>query len=126
MFRSKQKQKGLSPVGVLFMVCVFAFVLLLFFKLAPHYMDYWTLRTVFTETGAIPGLTKQTNHNINNTLEKRLIINSFREFDPRKDAYVEREDGVLFLGFEYKVTEHMIGNIDVVLTFAHAVEVDIE
>ena len=126
MLRSKQKQKGLSPIGVLFMVCTFAFVLLLFFKLSPFYMDYWTLRTVFSDVGAIPNVTKQPNSEITKILAKRLIINSFRDFSAQRDSYIERDGGVLTMGFEYEVREHMIGNIDVVLSFSHAVELDVE
>lgn len=126
MFRSKQKQKGISPVGVLFMMCVFGFVLLLFFKLAPHYMDYWTLRTVFTGVADIPGITKKSKPEIESVLLKRLIINSFRDFSPKRDSYVGKEDGVLTMEFDYVVKEHMIANIDVMLTFDYTVEVDIE
>lgn len=122
----KRMQKGLSPIGVLFMVMVFAFILMLFFKLAPHYLNFWTLRTVYTEVGDIPGINKQSVHEIENILAKRLIINSFRDFDPRKDSYVGKEDGVLKLQFEYEIKEHMIGNVDVLLSFDHLVEVNAE
>ena len=123
MVKSKLKQKGVSPVGVVFVMSAFAFILLLFFKLAPHYMNYFTLRSLYADVGNLPNIEKQTIRQINNTLLKRLTINSFRDFEPKKDGFLKFDEGVLMMGFDYEVKEHMGFNIDVLLTFGHNIEV---
>ena len=126
MIRSKNSQKGVSPIGILFMVCTFAFILLLIFKLGPHYIDYYSLKDIFNKFGNNPGVSKMSLAKIESDLEKQLIINNFREFNIRKDAEIYMQEGVLIMDFNYEVKVHMVHNIDVLLTFAHTVEVDAE
>jgi hypothetical protein len=48
------KQKGLSPIGILWNVCVFAFAVTVGLKLVEHYMDFYTIRAAFTELAENP------------------------------------------------------------------------
>lgn len=116
----------MSPIGIMFMVCTFAFMLLLFFKLGPHYMDYYGLRSVFDQQANLPDIKTQNVSKIQSDLGKTLIINNYRNFNPATDATITIEDGILTMGFEYEVREHMIANVDVLLTFSHSIEIEVE
>lgn len=116
------KQKGLSPIGVLFMVCFFALVLVVALKLSTHYMDFFSIRTAFEDQAAMPSAKTAGYRDMMDNLDKQLRMNSVRDFD-FKNAYLNKESGVPVLGFAYEIREHMFLNIDVVLSFEFEQEI---
>lgn len=117
------KQKGLSPLGVLLVVCVFAFFMILILKLAPYYIDYNSIKTVFSDAARAPETKNYSNAQIQSAISKRLTINSVRDFRFQDSAYISRDEGNAVLGFEYEIREHMFANIDVVLSFSYETEI---
>ena len=115
-------QKGLSPIGVLAVVCLFAAVLVSTLKLLPHYLDYNTLKTVYTDISKRPEANSQSPREIYDSIQRALAINSVRDFDIRESTVINKESGRLQLGLDYEVREHLFANIDVVLTFKFMTE----
>ena len=111
------KQKGMSPVTVLFLICVFAFVLIVALKLATHYMEYFSVRSVFQEMAEDKQTKSEPIGKIKRDIYTQLAINNIRDFNLDDRAYFVNDDGDNVLGFNYEVREHMFGNIDVILTF---------
>lgn len=120
-----KRQKGLSPIGVLFASLFFASVLLVVFKLGPSYLDYYMLMKVFDETAAAPDIKTKTIAQVQGDLDKRLLINNFRDFNIKQDAYIGIEGDQLLIQFEYEVRKPIMGNLDALMTFAHSIEVDL-
>ena len=119
-----KKQKGLSPIGVLFASLFFAAVMLVVFKLGPSYLDYYMLRKVFDEAATSPDIKTKSIEKIQGELYKKLMINNFRDFDLRRDGYIGVEEDVLLIQFEYEVRMPILGNLEALMTFSHSVEVD--
>jgi hypothetical protein len=118
------KQKGLSPIGILFAVCVFAFLIMVALKLTNHYVDYNSIRRSFSDEAKIPGIKDAGKEKMMVDIAKQLTINNIQNFDLRGSSYLTEEDGVKVLGFEYEVREHLFANIDVVLSFDYEVELE--
>jgi hypothetical protein len=119
----KSKQAGLSPAGVLVFVVLIALVALVGIKLAPFYMDYSTVRTVFQDTAQSPEAQNLSLKRLQSLVSKRLLINSVRDFDIKESLYMDKSDAETVIGFEYEVREHIVANIDVILTFEFEVPV---
>jgi hypothetical protein len=118
-----KKQKGLSPIGVLFMVCFFALTLLIALKLSTHYMDFFSIRSAFQEQATLPSAKTAGYREMMDNVDKQLRMNSVRDFD-FKNAYFSKSTGVPVIGFAYEVREHMFANIDVVLSFEFEQEIE--
>lgn len=115
-------QKGLSPIGVFAVVCLFALLLVSALKLLPHYLDYNTLKTVYTDISNRPETSGESPRQIYSAIESALAINSIRNFDIADSTVISKENGKVQLGLDYEVREHMFGNVDVVLTFKYMTE----
>jgi len=116
-------QKGLSPLGVLFVVCVFAAALLAVFKIAPHYLDYNTLTTVYSDVAKDPAMKGASQTEIFSGVKKRLRINGVRSFSVKENSFYDDSEEVPVLGFEYVVKENLAGNLFAYMEFSHEVEI---
>lgn len=112
-----RKQTGLSFIGWLLVIGAIASGVTLILKLGPHYIDYYTMKSV------IEGLPSDRVHDMSRselkeTLEKRFKVNNLRDFKVSDVVKVERlRDGTNLL-LEYERREHLFLNVDVVLTFS--------
>jgi hypothetical protein len=116
------KQKGLSPVGVLFVVCTFAFILMVGLKLFEHYVDYNTIRSSYKELAEKPEFMSMGANDKFDAISSALTLNNIREWDYREHTYFNNSDGEKVLGFAYEQRVHMFANIDVVLVFNYESE----
>ena len=117
----KSKQLGLSPIGVLAFTCLFALAVVLGLKLTTHYIDYYSIKGIFERLQDDPEIDEMDEDAIYSKLESRLYVSGIRDFDIRENSFIaiDDEDEVL-LEFDYEVREHIIANIDVVLTFSYS------
>lgn len=118
------KQKGMSPISVLFVVCAFALILMVALKLSTHYLDYNSIRKAYQAQSESPGIKDAAPQKILDDIDKQLRINSVRDFDLKGNSYFENEKGAKVLGFKYEVREHMFANVDVVLSFEYEAEIE--
>lgn len=116
------KQKGLSPIGVLFVVCTFAFIVMVGLKLFEHYIDYNTIRSTYKELAEKSEFMAMGANDKFDAISSALTLNNIREWDYRENTYFNNGDGDKVLGFAYEVRVHMFANIDVVLVFNYESE----
>ena len=113
---SPARERGLSAMGALGMLIVIVAGITLTLKLAPHYIDFYTMQSV------IEGLPPQevrgmTRTNLNEALQKRFKINNLRDFKIRDIIELERSRDGTVLMVKYERREHLFFNVDVVITF---------
>jgi|SRR5690554_921536 len=110
-------QQGLSPLGVLLVVMLFAFFLVSGLKLLPHYMDFSQLKTVYQNINDQPNIDAMSPQDVQSAISRALSINSLGDFDIKENTVISKESGHLKVGLDYEVREHLFANINVVLTF---------
>lgn len=118
------KQKGLSPIGILFVVCTFAFFVMSGLKLAEHYIDYNTIRAVYKELAQRPDIKQMPAGSKLDEISKSLTLNNVRDWNINQNTYFNTDKGDSVLGFSYEVRVHMFANIDVVLSFDYEAELE--
>lgn len=109
-------QRGLSMYGWLFVLIVGASVLTAGLRLGPHYIDF---NIILGVADRLPADTVHTmsREEIREHFKKQLRIENFRT--PINDIMkIEREGGKTVLNINYERREHMLYNVDVVLTFS--------
>ena len=116
------QQKGMSPIGILFMVCAFAFVVMVALKLIPFYLDYNTLRSIYQQQAEAANAEEMSTDAIISSISKALTLNNISEFNIRENSYFTNENGDKVVAFSYEVRKHLFANVDVVLSFSHEEE----
>lgn len=118
----KTYQTGMSPISVLFSICLFAFLVVVGLKLMPHYIDYFTLKKLYSDVNAHEPLEEMSAQQIFAALDKRLMLNTVKDFNIKEGTVLSKETGVLKVGLDYEVVEHIFGNVSVILTFDYMPE----
>jgi hypothetical protein len=111
----------MTGAGWLLVLVLIGFFSLLTIKLAPIYMQNYTIKTVLASLEEEPLITKKSVGEIRKMITRRLKVNGVYEMD--KDAItITRDEGVTTVDISYEVQENMAGNIDVLVFFSDSVE----
>lgn len=113
---SRRRQLGLTAVGGLAVLLLIVSGVTLTLKLAPHYIDYYTLQSVLDGLPA-DDVRSMSRTSLHDMLKKRFKINNLRDFEISDIITLDRSrDGTVLL-LKYERREHLLFNVDVVLTF---------
>lgn len=111
-----RRQRGLSAMGALLVLILLVAGVTVTLKLAPHYIDFYTVQSV------IEGLPENDVRTmpraaLSDNLKKRFKINNLRDFDIRDMITLDRSREGTVLEISYERREHLFLNIDVVISF---------
>jgi len=118
-----RSQRGIGVVQLLFLVAIVAATLTIVLKLGPYYKQYFEVRSVMQEVRDDPELVGESRLDIMKSLSNRLYINYITGIKA-KDFKLKKAKNGYELSVKYKVQEHLFANVDVILTFSHAVQLD--
>lgn len=107
---------GMSAIGLISTIAGIVTFVVLTLRLAPHYIDFQTLRTVLADLPG-PQVHEMDKRAILDTLQKRMKINNLRSFRARDVISIDRNKAGTTLHVSYEVREPLIGNADIVLDF---------
>lgn len=119
------KQTGFSFMSLLLWFIIGGFGILLGLKLGPLYMENATIQSILNdlkEEKATTGLLS--TKDVRGHLDKQLVINGIRRFDNPEDISIKRVDDQIIV--EYEVREHIVANVDVVVSFSNAVDIPLQ
>jgi hypothetical protein len=119
------KQSGMSALGLLIMALVLGFSALCVIKLAPVYMDFWSIKGIIDSVEREPAAKELTKNGIASLIVKRIDVNGIRDFDFADSVTIEKSTEQVSIELDYEVREELVGNIDVVLKFYHIAEYDL-
>lgn len=117
----KSKQLGLSPIGILAFTCLFALAVVLALKLTTHFIDYYQIKGIFERIQKDPEIEEMDEDTIYKKIQSRIYISGLRDFKMKDSTYIAIDDeGEVLLEFNYEVREHILGNLDVILSFSYS------
>ena len=117
MSHSKARSGGMTVVSVVLWLVVIVSVITLSLRLGPHYIDWRTMQSVFAGLERQP-VHEMSKNQIREAIAKGFRINGLRDFDQRSLVTIEVEKDHTDLLVSYERREHILMNIDVVLTFS--------
>lgn len=120
--RSPQRQRGMGLLAVLFLLAVAGFLLATGMALAPHYMEFYTVKSVMDDLAKDSTTVDGGKTGIVKTIQNQLYINSIKDVGPKAFRYKKARGGYQ-VSLDYQVQEHLVANVDVILTFNHEVVV---
>lgn len=120
---SGHRQKGLSSVGWLVIVAIFAMLVVTFFKVFPMYYDNFKLNSSLEAMQNDSSLDPKSKRAIWDSLSKRLYINEVRMIE-REHVTMERKDGKTTVTVSYETRDSYIGNLFIGAKFSESVVID--
>ncbi len=118
-------QRGASFLGIMVIIGLVIFFGVLLFKMGPSYMSFLQVRSAMESVAEKPDVIAKGTGAIRSSLANILYINDVRNVDP-KLFKITKERKAYTVSIEYEVREHLFFNVDAVMRFAHALELETE
>jgi len=112
----RARQRGLSAMGGLLVLVLVVSGITLTLKLAPHYLDFYTIDSIIEGLPA-NDVRSMSRPALNDMLKKRFKINNLRDLEISDIITLERSREGTVLEVRYERREHILFNVDVVITF---------
>lgn len=114
---NRHQQRGLTMFSFLFVAIVVIFVALLGMKLAPAYMEFFTIKKILTDIGNSPDIKSMSNAEIRATFGKRAMVDNISTVRP-SDLDISRENGISVASVDYTFQTPLVGNVSLVVEFS--------
>lgn len=116
-------QKGVSTIGIIVVIGIFALLVVSFFKVFPMYYGNFKLQTVLEAMQQDGELDPKSKRAIWSALNKRLYINEVRSIK-REHVKMVRKDDKTTITVSYEIRDKFIGNLFIGASFNESVVID--
>ena len=113
---SLQQQRGLSYWGLIFYISCFALVILFASKLAPAYLDAYTVENGLKDLSKKQNLREMTRAEITRDLQNYFMLNGVRGEPTQAVKILRGADGML-VSIDYELRQPLMHNLDIVMKF---------
>ena len=117
-----KQQQGITFIGVVFVLVLFGTLLLLLFRLAPIYIESFSVSSSMDSLSEDVALEPLNRDQIRTILQRRFNINDVSHVKP-EDVHIRETGGGLLITVDYEARVPLIGNLDAVASFHKQVEV---
>jgi hypothetical protein len=111
----KNKQKGMSMIGLLIGMCILGFIVYTGIRIGPVYSEYYSVVKAMKAVAGEPGAANKSPGQIQEAMLKHFYT-SYVERVKKNDIKVLRGRGKQ-LQVKYDVQEPFIGNLDLLMHF---------
>jgi hypothetical protein len=113
---SVKKQGGATMIGMAFVAAAVIFVAIIAMKMAPSYMEYFSVKTVL-KAMAQESLSSMSKKEIMNSFDKRRNV-AYVEIVKGDDLIIEKNDvGATVVSVQYQVIKPIVANVSVLMEF---------
>lgn len=120
----KNRQRGLSFLGLIALVGMLGFAAVIGLKLIPVYMDSWKIDSIMTAVISEPGVNEQSPQEVINAMLKRLDIDAVEGVNYRnwkERLSVTKRKNNITIDVNYDITTPLIGNLSLLAVFEKSV-----
>jgi Tfp pilus assembly major pilin PilA len=125
MLTTNSKQNGMTFWGLMMVAAVFAFFVLLFFKLFPSYMEHAKVKTALENVSRQPGTSEMEKAQIKAAFERRFDIEDVSNIDLNKNLFVEKKPGSMSIRIAYERRVPIAYNVSALIEFDDSVQVNV-
>ena len=118
--RSIRQQRGMTAIGWLIVLAIIGFFALLGLRMVPAYLDYYKVVSTLEGLEAESGFSSPVE--IRKLLERRFEISYVDTIQPA-DVKIKPKGNSYIVTAAYEKSEHIMGNVYVVMDFEKTVEV---
>jgi len=118
-----KRQKGLSTIGIIVVIGIFAVFVVTFFKVFPMYYGNFKLKAALEKIQSDNSLDPKSKHEIWTSLQKRLYVDEVRGVN-RENVQMERKDGKTTVTVTYETRDDFLGNLFIGASFSESVVIN--
>ena len=109
-------QQGMTAIGFVFLMMLLGFVLLIFIKLFPVYVQHFKISAALKALPADARAQGVPDAEVRNLLLKKLSIDDVDHIK-KEDIVIEKEKGFRTITIKHESRVHMLGNVDAVVVY---------
>lgn len=109
-------QRGITLTGFIVFAIIFFALLLVGFKIAPPYMEYYTIQKIFRIMAAEPALQSATRGEINSAFNARAGVDNVKAIT-HDDLEVTKDGSDIAISATYSVRVPLAGNLSACMDF---------
>ena len=120
----KNRQRGLSFLGLIALVGMLGFAAVIGLKLIPVYMDSWKIDGIMTAVINEPGVNEQSRQEVIESMLKRLDIDAVEGVNYsnwKERLSVTKRKNSVTIDVNYEITTPLIGNLSLLAVFEKSV-----
>ena len=120
----KNRQRGLSFLGLIALVGMLGFAAVIGLKLIPVYLDSWKIDTIMTAVISEPGVNDQSRQEVIESMLKRLDIDAVdgvNYSNYKGQLTVTKRKNNITINVNYDVITPLIGNLSLLAVFEKSV-----
>jgi len=120
----KNRQRGLSFLGLIALVGMLGFAAVIGLKLIPVYLDSWKIDTIMTAVISEPGVNEQSRQEVIESMLKRLDIDAVdgvNYSNYKGQLTVTKRKNNITINVNYDVITPLIGNLSLLAVFEKSV-----
>ena len=108
------KQHGITMTGFLVTAVILVIIALLGFKIAPPYMEYYTIKKQIKLVANEVSVTDR--RTVENAFDRRAVVENITAISP-KDLEITKDGDRVILSVEYSVKVPLVGNLSALMDF---------
>ena len=112
----QSRQRGLTMIGFLFIAVVLVMMAILAMKLAPAYIEFFSVKKILNTMGQESELKSMSNADIRHDFEKRANVDYVTVVKPQ-DIAIDRHGAVPVVTADYTYRTKLVGNVSLVVDF---------
>ncbi len=121
MHKTQSQQGGMTFIGFLFVLAFLLILVYLGFKVVPHYINHYSVRTSMASLAEDHQGEAMTVLMVRQRLLQKLDINFISSIRSEHIKVSRAPGGGLLVTVEYQVRESVVGNLDACMRFKHSV-----
>lgn len=122
MTKSPVRQRGITFISFVFLMCLIGFFMMLLMKIGPIYLDHYKVKASLEALKSDADLASRSKQEIISSLGKRWNIDMIDSVT-KDNVYITKDMSNLTVQIVYDATTPILGNLDVIVHFDDSIEV---
>ena len=116
------KQRGITFIGLVFVIVTLGFVAVMGMKLMPAYLEYFSVKKAIIKLSKEPSFASMSKKDIVDEFDRSATIDDIKVV-AGKDLEVSKDDaGKPLVSIEYQATVPLIANVSALIDFSASTE----
>ena len=112
-----RQQRGMTFIGLVLTIAAVLFVVMIALKLAPAYMEYFTIKKTLKKISNEPGFAQMSKKEIMDDYSRASQIDSIEDVQPKDLLVSKNAAGQTVVSVDYQKVVPIIANVSVLLDF---------
>lgn len=111
------KQRGITFIGLVFVIAAIVFVAVLGMKLTPAYLEYMSVKKVIAKIAHEPSFAEMNKKDIMDEFDKGAVIDNIKVVQGRDLEITKQDSGKQTVSVQYQVVVPLVANVSALLDF---------